>query len=603
MDDGVDKGTPGCSGWYFIDAEAECSENDDAVDNFEALFEQSTQGSFLDNDEVDQGNSLALFTEQLFADDEQHIAALKRKHVRTPQKDREIDSLSPRLHAVSISPRGKQSRRRLFEDSGIGHETEDTATEEVLRGSGSESASSTQSGGGGCEELLRASNRVAASLGKFKDAFGVSFSDLTRNFKSNKTCSTHWVVTAFGARETLTEAAKEVLRPQCKYLQEVIGWAGNHRVTLWLLELTVQKSRETLNKQLSAILGVDEKLIMADPPNHRSTLAALFFYKKTLGREGHFMGSMPEWVARQTILEHQQATAEAFDFSAFVQWAYDNDYTDESEIAYRYALEAETDLNAEAWLKTNNQVKYVRDCCAMVRMYKRQEMKEMSMSAWVSKCCSEHDEGDWKIIAAFLRYQEVNMVMFLTALRHMFIGTPKKHCLVLIGPSDTGKSYFCSTLTAFLHGRVISYMNSKSQFWLQPLIDAKIGFLDDATIQCWNFMDTFMRNGLDGNYVQVDIKHRAPLQLKLPPLLITSNVDVMQNDNFKYLRSRLQCFSFNKPMPLDEKGQPQFPLTSANWTSFFKRLAKQLGLEEEEVDNEHTGSTFRCSTRSNSQLV
>ncbi|AXZ95705.1 E1 [Papillomaviridae RPVne-OR02-zj] len=601
--DGVDKGTtPGCSGWDFIEREAEC-DDDGPVDNFEALFEQSTQGSFLDNDEVDQGNSLALFTQQLFSDDEQHVAALKRKHIQTPRKDRvEIESLSPRLDAVSISPKGKQSRRRLFEDSGLGHETEDTtATEEVLTGNGSESSGRS----GGCEDLLRASNRVAACLGKFKEAFAVSFSDLTRSFKSNKTCSQHWVVTVFGARETLVEAAKEVLKPQCQYLQESVGWAGNSRISLFLFEFKVQKSRETLSKQLSAILGIDELLIMAEPPNHRSTLAAFFFYKKTLfnGENTTYFGQKPEWVAKQTILEHQAATAESFDFSLFVQWAYDNNYTDEAEIAYRYAIEAETDANAEAWLKTNNQVKYVRDCCAMVRMYKRQEMKEMSMSSWVRKCCGEHQEGDWKVIASFIRYQEVNLVMLLTALRHMFNGTPKKHCLVIHGPPDTGKSYFCSTLTQFLHGRVISYMNSKSQFWLQPLIDAKIGFLDDATSACWNFMDTFMRNGLDGNYVQVDVKHRAPLQRKLPPLLVTSNVDVRGNENYKYLHSRLQCFEFAKPMPLDSHGQPRFPLTASNWTSFFTRLAKQLGLDEEENDNELTGGTFRCCARANSQSV
>lgn len=602
--DGVDKGTPGCSGWYFLDREAECDDDDGTVDNFEALFEQSTQGSFLDNEEVDQGNSLALFTEQLLADDEQHVAALKRKHFSTPRKERvEVDSLSPRLDAVTISPKGKQSRRRLFDDSG--HETEDfAASEEVLTGSGTVSSTVRQSGS--CEELLRASNRVAACLGKFKEAFAVSFSDLTRSFKSNKTCSTHWVVTVFGARETLLEAAKEVLKPQCKYMQECVGWTGNNsRVSLFLFEFKVQKNRDTLSKQLSAILGVDDKLILADPPNHRSTLAAFFFYRRNIFKadgNSHY-GSTPDWVAQQTILEHQAATAETFDFSTFVQWAYDNNYTDESEIAYRYAMEAETDANAEAWLKTTNQVKHVRDCCAMVRMYKRQEMKEMSMSSWVRRCCGEHEEGDWKVIASFVRYQEVNLVLLLTALRHMFKGTPKKHCLVVHGPPDTGKSYFCSTLTSFLHGRVINFMNSKSQFWLQPLVDAKIGFLDDATHACWNYMDTYMRNGLDGNPVQVDVKHRAPLQLKLPPLLITSNVDVSANDNYKYLHSRLQCFAFPKPMPLDAHGQPRFPLTPANWSSFFTRLAKQIGLEEEESENDLPGSSFRCCARPNSQSV
>ncbi|AEI00706.1 E1 [Apodemus sylvaticus papillomavirus 1] len=618
MDDGK-PGTGQYSGWFYIDREAECNDNDveGPLDNFEALFEQSTQGSLIDNDEVDQGNSLALFTNQIFEEDEQRIATLKRKYAQTPRKENslEIESLSPRLESVRISPRGKTSRRKLFEDSGIGHETQNTPPgtgNEVaslsISASGSSSSSNVSTGSSSCEDLLRANNRLAACLGKFKNAFGVSFTELTRSFKSNKTCSHHWTVCVFGAAEVLIEAAKQILQPQCAFLQELTSFVEERRVTLMLLESKAGKCRDTLIKPLAQVLGVDEKLILSDPPNIRSSLAAFFYYKKILfkGNACYFYGQTPDWIAKHTLLEHQAANAESFDFSRMVQWAYDNNLNEESEIAYKYALEAETDTNTEAWLKTTNQVKHVRDCCQMVRLYRRQEMREMTMSQWIRKCCKEHTEdGDWKVIAGFIRYQEVNFVMLLTALRHMFNGTPKKHCLVITGPPDTGKSYFCTSLTNFLHGRVIFFMNSKSQFWLQPLADAKLGFLDDATHACWSFMDIYMRNGLDGNAAQVDMKHKAPIQIKLPPLLVTTNVDVMNNDNYKYLHSRLQCFAFLKPMPLDANGHPQFPLTAANWKSFFVRLGKQLGLEEEEVqdDDESAGNTFRCSARTNSQSL
>lgn len=615
MDDGK-PGTGEYSGWCFIEDEAECDGSDGTLDNFEALFDQSTQESLIDNDEVDQGNSLALFTEQFFAQDEQQIAALKRKYVASPRKGKtvEIETLSPRLESVSISPRGKTSRRRLFEDSGLGHETQDTpsgtevaCTSVCASGSSSsslETTGSSGSSGSSCEDLLRSSNRVAACYAKFKDAYGVGFGELTRNFKSNKTCSQHWVLTVFGSTESLLEAAEQILKPQCEFMQRLTSYSGERRVTLFLLEFKAGKCRETMHKQLAAILGVDEKLLLSDPPNHRSSLAAFFFYKKILFKSSSCVthGQLPEWIAKQTLLEHHAASAESFDFSQMVQWAYDNALVEESEIAYKYALEAETNANAEAWLKCSNQFRYVKDCSQMVRLYKRQEMRDMSMSQWIRKCCKEHpQEGNWKVIASFLRYQEVSFVQFLTQLRHMLNGTPKKHCLVVVGPPDTGKSYFCNSLVHFLKGKVISFMNSKSQFWLQPLCDAKIGFLDDATHPCWAFMDVYMRNALDGNPMQVDMKHKAPVQLKLPPLLITTNVEVMHNDNYRYLHSRLQCIDFRKPMPLDENGHPQFPLTHANWKSFFTRLGKQLGLEEEEEEEEgqdgKAGSAFRCSAR------
>ncbi|CDI44927.1 E1 protein [Mesocricetus auratus papillomavirus 1] len=605
----ADKGTDGdegCSGWYIVN-EAECV--DDSLDDLEALFDESTQetNSFIDYDEVDQGNSLSLFHEQLFLSSEEQIACLKRKYAATPSKDRqslEIASLSPRLESVSISPQSKSSRRKLFQDSGIGNETQDTAprdrTQEVSTGPipdpclrpGTETA-----------DLLKSSNIYATCLSKFKTAYGCSFAELTRQFKSDKTCSPHWVVTVFGAPEQLVEASKVLLPQHCEYAQLSIGYAGNSKVLLFLFEFKASKNRETVRKLLAAMLGVQECLIIAEPPKERSVLSALFFYKKVMfqGSDTFQCGQLPEWVAKQTLVEHQAATAESFDLSRMIQWAYDNDYAEESAIAYNYALYAEADANAEAFLKSNCQAKYVKDCATMVRLYKRQEMRDMSMSQWVKKCCdaTEEDEGDWKVIAAFLRYQEVNVVLFLAALRHLFLGTPKKHCLVIYGPPDTGKSYFCTTLVGFLKGKMISFMNSKSQFWLQPLVDSKIGFLDDATTACWQYMDVFMRNALDGNPISLDMKHRAPTQIKLPPLLITTNVNVQANDSYKFLHSRLQFFAFNKPMLFDDSGNPQYPLSKANWRSFFTRLGKQLGIQDDE--DADPDRAFRCSARPDSQ--
>lgn len=599
-DKGTEESGEGYSGWYIV-SEAECADADESLEDFETLFDGSTQGSFIDDtDDVDQGNSLSLFNEQFLTDSAEQIASLKRKYAATPSKETqerqslEIASLSPRLELVSLSPQSKSSRRQLFQDSGIGHETQDTSPrqEEVL---------STPVEPHNVD-ILKASNVFATCLSKFKEAFGVSFAELTRQFKSDKTCSPHWVVTAFGPPEQNVEAAKVMLPPQCEYVQLSTGYAGNTRVELFLFEFKATKNRETLRKQLSAILGIDEKLMLAEPPKERSVLSALFFYKKVMfeGSPTFRAGQLPEWVAKQTLVEHQAATAESFDLSKMIQWAYDNDFTEESQIAYNYALYAEQDANAEAFLKSNCQAKYVKDCTTMVKLYKRQEMREMTMSQWVRKCCeAEDDSGDWKVIANFIRYQEVNLVMLLTAMRHMFLGTPKKHCLVLYGPSDTGKSYFCNSLIAFLKGKVVSFMNSKSQFWLQPLIDSKIGFLDDATSSCWQFMDVYMRNALDGNPVSLDMKHRAPVQVRLPPLLITTNVDVKSNDNYRFLHSRLQFFQFSKPMPFDENGNPEFPLTKANWKSFFTRLGKQLGLDEE--DDADPDRSFRCSAGPNSQ--
>lgn len=631
------KGTDSLDDWLLV--EAEC-EDTDGLNDLEHLFECSTDGSDVsnlidDHDEVDQGNSLALFNEQLLHATKQEVAELKRKYVSPSPKQGLID-LSPQLQSVSISPQ-RSSKRRLFQDSGIGHEVEDTPGPSqvdredcVHAGKGTVTDTGTESGtenetnrvdGDGEEEtdvlygprtnenrdvldLLRSSNLKATQMAKIKDLFGVSYTELTRNFKSDKSCCNSWVIAVFAVLEGLLEAAKTLLQPHCEYFQLINPLMGPSTSILLLAEFKSSKNRECVLKLLMTMLNVSERQIIADPPKNRSVATALFFYKHSMTNTSYCFGEMPPWIGKQVLLNHQLST-ETFELAQMVQWAYDYGYTDESEIAYKYALIGDEDANAAAWLKSNNQAKYVRDCARMVQLYKRQEMREMSMSEWIYKCCARvKDTGDWKVISQFLKYQNVNLLAFLTALRRSFAGIPKKTCIVIVGPPDTGKSYFCYSLVQFLGGKVVSYLNAKSHFWLQPLADCKFGFLDDATDSCWNYMDIYMRSALDGNSVSVDTKHKAPMQLKLPSMFITTNIDVGSEQMYSYLHSRLTCFKFPNKLPLNADGTPLYKFTDETWKSFFIKLEKQLGLcnTEEEGDG-NTGRAFRCTAGETSGTV
>ncbi|UXR08069.1 MAG: E1 protein [Varecia variegata papillomavirus 1] len=612
-----DKGTDtsdsleGGSSWYIVH-EAECQ---DDLEDLDRVLEESTEGSMLssfidDVDDIDQGNSLQLFNRQLAEDCEQQIHELKRKHLTPSPRQQALLDLSPQLESVTISPQPKSSKRRLFQDSGVGdsfiNESEDADTEvaeEVVVHNIDEGGTAAASAAGGSDglytSLLHSSNRIATRLAKFKLCFGIGWNELVRPFKSDKTCCPHWVVTVFGVSEELLESSKTLLQQDCEFVQLISNTTSVGLVALYLVEFKVSKSRETIYKLLIRMLNVQEMQLMADPPRNRSVPVALFFYKTACSNGAFKYGKLPDWIASQTLVTHQ-AQSQTFELSKMVQFAYDNDYTDECEIAYRYAMLAEEDANAAAWLNSNSQAKFVRDCCSMVRLYKRHEVRTMTMSQWIRRCCSKVEgEGDWTIIIKFLKYQNVNIVSFLTSLRSLLKGTPKRHCLVIWGPPDTGKSYFCSTLIRFFKGRVVSFMNCKSHFWLQPLTECKLGFLDDATLAAWNYMDTFLRNGLDGNYVSIDCKHKAPLQLKLPALLITSNLNVMSDDRYKYLHSRLMAYEFPRKCPFNADGTPVYPLTDQHWKSFFGKLQKQLDLSESEDEGEDgdPGRTFRCVAR------
>lgn len=589
----INKGTAHISqsdSWFLT--EAECI---NSLDTLEELFEGSTDGSdisnLIDDAECVQGNSLALLNEQLTDDCNTAVLELKRKFTTSPEQS--VADLSPRLLAINISPQ-RTSKRRLFQDSGIAEDEAENTFEKVDDSNLSVAVSDES-----CItnlNLLNNPNYKIILFTKCKEKFGISFTEVTRCFKSDKTCSEQWVILAYCIRQELIEACKVQLQQHCEYFQLI----QNDFSALLCIMFKSVKNRETVSKLMCTILACNENQLLLEPPRTRSPPVAMFFYQKTFGNASYKFGDFPEWIKRQVLLSHESAaTAETFDLSQMIQFCYDNDLTDEPSIAYRYALQADLDPNAAAFLKHNNQAKFVKDACCMVKYYKRQEMREMSISEWIWKCCDDCDEeGEWKVIAQLFKYQGVTFVAFLTALRYFLKGVPKKQCLVFYGPSDTGKSYFCNSLIQFFKGKVVSIMNRCSSFWLQPLLDSKMGFIDDCTYPGWQYLDTNMRGALDGNTVCIDAKYRAQTQLKLPPMLITTNVDLEKEECFKYIRSRLQIFTFPHKFPLKEDGTVVYEITNKTWKCFFRKLGNQIGLSPKEDFQDESGRsdrTFRCT--------
>lgn len=235
----------------------------------------------------------------------------------------------------------------------------------------------------------------------------------------------------------------------------------------------------------------------------------------------------------------------------------------------------------------------------MVKFYTRAEIRMATMSEWIHKRCgavTPGEAGDWKNIVCFLRYQRVEFANFLGTLKSFLRGEPKKSCIVFWGNPDSGKSMFAMSLISFLKGKVVTYANATSHFWLSPLLDAKIGLVDDVTHSCWQYFDVYLRGALDGNEVSIDSKHKNPAQVKMPPMLMTTNVNVKADNNYMYLHSRLQCFEISEPFPLDDNGTPLFKLNDQSWHSFFTRFWTHLDLSDQEDDGE-TQQPLRISTR------
>ncbi|AAZ39522.1 E1 protein [human papillomavirus 102] len=638
--EGTDNGefnttTNGAGGWFVVEAivdrttgdQVSSDEDEEGTDNGEDLvdFIERYPG---DGQEV----PLELFVQQTANDDAAAVQALKRKFVGSPASSScatWVDSeLSPRLDAIKIDRRQEKARRRLFDqDSGYGNTQVEAGTLEsqvpgdngVAGGqvAAQEMGEENREGGDGeCEpsvqvqqqqtqdkapellELFKGSNVRAAILSKFKDLFGLSFYDLVRQFKSDKSICGDWVVCAFGVYYAVAEAVKTLIQPQCIYAHIQIQTSQWGMVVLLLVRFKCGKSRETVAKYMGTVLNVPEKHMLIEPPKIRSGPCALYWYRTAMGNACEVIGETPEWIVRQTVVGHAMGETQ-FSLSVLVQWAYDNDIQDESDLAYEYAKLGNEDANAAAFLASNCQAKYIKDAMTMCRLYRRAEQARMSMAQWiVHRGRKVADTGDWKHIVKFLRYQRVEFITFISAFKLFLKGIPKKSCLVFYGPSDTGKSLFCMSLLQYLGGAVISFVNSSSHFWLSPLADAKIGLLDDATGQCWTYIDVYLRSILDGNPISIDRKHRTLTQLKCPPLMITTNVDPLADESLKYLRSRITVFKFMNKCPVTASGEPVYTLNNETWKSFFQRSWARLELhpeeEEEEEEDGIASRPFRC---------
>ncbi|UBK24601.1 E1 [Eptesicus regulus papillomavirus] len=631
---GTDNPLEGCSSWYIV-SEAECEDLDDSL---ERLFDNvsENEGSdicdLVDNATVEQGNSLELFQAQQAAEDCLLVDDLKRKY------NRQVADLSPRLEKILISPRKpKKLKKALFlEDSGIVSQNETTSTFEELQvenntgddfvapaaaGNGawrepsqvsdsSESATTPESsqnsqekvlapglhGEAAVKVLMKTTNYRGLILGKFKDMYGVSFGELCRTYKSDKTMSTEWAMLVYGLEEAKCNVLRDAVESQCNF----IFVYELSCICLCLFSFKSQKCRDTVLKLVKTFVKLNDLQIVLEPPKTQSTAVALYFYSKCVKEPGSYKGQFPEWIEKQTSYNHKFSQERMFELSPMVQWAYDNEVYEECDIAFGYAQMADGDENARAFLRSNSQAKIVKDVSTMVRHYKRAEMKRMSMAEWVHRRCREvkdPDEQGWKQIAMFLRYQGIEWIAFVAFMRKFMKGEPKKSCIVLWGPPNTGKSLFGLSLIQFLKGKILSFCNSNSQFWLQPLRDAKIAMIDDMTMQGWKYVDVYLRGGLDGNLVCIDAKHKAPAQLKFPPILITTNVDVLGENSLIYLHSRIKCFKFPETLPICATGEPKYLLNDTSWQSFFKRFWTYLEFSDQEEEDE-SEQPLRLDTRS-----
>lgn len=605
-----------------------------------------------DTDLEEENEHSSLFREQEQRENEEEVESAvlalglgqnilgKRDHPVTPKNDQSNpnaeDEISPQLAGLSIMPVPgfKKPRRKLFnsgnqpapsaEDSGV---LADCGSVPLSQRAGSESLFSTQNQtlgsevDGACsanssqnvrehllqngaepvreeavdppigeenaeleppQDLYDASitfqrHRLLAHIA-CQQQIGIKFSNLTRPYNSDRSTSCSWVVFAvtYNKQEALLQYLKQ-LYVDCRH-SSLTGWYN-----MYYLQCEKPRNRQTVHGHFRRMGCI---AVLSNPPEVRNALNSLWWKQNSK----QIWGQPPEWMIQNLIRKEENSPL--FELSKMVQWALDHNYRDVSTICYEYAKLGFEDKNAELWLKSNSQLHYAKDCAQMVRNYQKAKMMSMTISEFISDRKRKFPEGDKKNIIILIAFQKNLLYEFISTLRGFLHARIKKCTLCIAGVPDSGKSMLATTLMKFLDGKVLNFMNSKSHFWLQPVTEAKVGLIDDGTLTFWDYADCYLRNAFDGNPLTIDVKFHAPMEIKFPPLIITSNYDIRaeeHNGKYKYLTNRVKFINFPKTLPTSRDGNSRIIVKPEDWGDFFSAYAQELDLDldsEDESDSE-----------------
>lgn len=440
--------------------------------------------------------------------------------------------------------------------------------------------------------LIRSKDQKMTQLGQFKKASGFSFLQLVRTFHSDKTQYNDWIVISPDCRIDYWNQYVCRSPEVCSYLYAA---AGVHVMYLLFFK---GKSRAGVRSffQKGGMTEI-ERMHFIEPPNTRVMMNAVYWMKSAI----HGKGPMPKWIQNYFDGDDKPKQDDKFDMATMVQWALDHKYFDLNTVVFKYSEEAErNDPNAKAWLSCTSMLRYAHDAAKMARAMKKGREQCMTLHEFLIEKMAEWQSrrGDFHNVLKLLSYQGVNPILFTHALKCLINRIPKRCCLAIVGPPNTGKSMFCLALMKFLEGAVLSYFCHKSHFWLSPLAECKIALLDDCTWPAWDYIDMNLRNALDGTCLTIDQKNRDPRMVECPPLLITSNYDYRTGTEYEgggggrtpyaYLLSRITCFSFPRKLT-GKTNKPKIIVLPEDWADFFLRYRECLGLIAEDTSEEDVG--------------
>ncbi|QYW06039.1 E1 protein [Papillomaviridae sp. Seabass_c24797] len=428
----------------------------------------------------------------------------------------------------------------------------------------------------GARAVVSRKEEEIGALAKFKEATKLSWHVLVRQIKSSTSKQPCWCALIPG--ESREVKAKLAVLSQEQNVQTLMEGPTFFDLHMVMIEFFTPIGKDQF--QLLC-LKYDLKALCINAPNPHKDVAVLVWRNYC----AIVKGDLPEWIKAKFQAETTETGLNAeFKLKIAAQYCIDNDINDEAQFIYQYSQITGTDSNAKAWLNHNSCLKWAKDAVQLSIKMRAGREASMNPGEFVQHKIDQLPErtGNFKKIDSLLLFQNIMPVSFANAVRKLLYRVPKKSVLCLVGKKDTGKSLISSTLSQFLGGKALGFQNHRSSFWLQPAINARLVVLDDATLSFWEYANVYLRTAFDGNSISVDAKNLAMKEIKFPPIIITSNYDIRNTEqfgDFGFLTNRVLFFSMQKELT-SQQVQRWLP-TSADWASWFFEYRQNLDIEDD----------------------
>lgn len=363
---------------------------------------------------------------------------------------------------------------------------------------------------------------------------GKSFFSLHKEMKNERTMQRNWAIFLKTPSLTQTVALEAALNNDC----DRIRTKKSDTHTYFLLEyMKKQRSMNGLKQVISTIIKDTD--ILLGVPKYKDTQfrtwAKLF---TTLISE-----TAPEISG---LLLDCEAEGSGFNVEELFEWIEATEPKSIEVMLCNYREEARIgNPNAKNWLASASNITVAKKQFELWKSTIKGREMQLTVEQYILQRLMDYNDGDKDKVQKFLTYQGIMHYELLNVLRNWLHGKIKKSVICIFGPGNSGKSTFADALIEVLKGVRLCWDDNNS-FWKQAAIGKRYCLLDDVTMQCWRGLDSKERRSFDGGIVAVNKKFCEATEMKMPPLILTSNYDIRANEDFVFLVNRVTFIHFPK---------------------------------------------------------